>query len=597
MDFLILGPIEARVNGHPVSLGGPKQRAVLALLVLRANRVVSRDALIDQLWDGAPPPTAATALHGHVAGLRKLLGADVIATRSPGYVLEAEPSQVDLTRFEALRARARDRADPQAAARELRSALELWRGDALADIRDEPAVAAEAARLDDLRLSALEDRIDADLESGADAGGLVAELESLIASYPLRERLWGQLMLALYRAGRQADALDAYRRARHRLIAELGIEPSQSVRELHQRILEQDPALDAPRRPLRAPRRRRPAVAALAAVAVVAALVAVFVLSGSEDPPEVPPNSVAIVDAEEGAVAGAIALTGAPGPVAAGAGAVWVLNVKGAVLSRINPRARSLTRTTGVAGSPGVMTAAATELWIAEGCSDGTDPGVAHLFTTRDGDLVELTFDRVPLEASALAEEPEVLQPVVTAFQCGLAAAGDSAWVSVNDPAGVARVDYDHNRTASSLAWAVRLPRAPAALAVGAGALWAADSDRGVVRRMDPDSGRVLGTIRVGSGPVALAVGAGAVWVVNRQDESLSRIDPRTGSVTETISVGNLPLAVAVGAGSVWVANGGDGTLSRVDPRTHRVSETIELGHPPRGVAVAAGAVWVSVSS
>jgi YVTN family beta-propeller protein len=584
VEIRILGPIEVRENGQPVPLGGPKQRAVLALLVLNANRVLSRDALIDQLWDGDPPPTAATALHGHVSALRKALGADVIVTRSPGYVLLAGPEQIDLSRFESLRGRG-----------DLHGALGLWRGEALEDVRLEPALSADAARLDDLRLSALEDRIDADLEDGVGAD-LVGELEGLVASHPLRERLWGQLMLALYRAGRQADALDAYRRARHRLIAELGIEPSQSVRELHQRILEQDPALDAPRPAAPAGRRpRRLSLAALAAAVAVAIAAVVLVAGDSDDSIDVPPDSVAILDIERGAVSGAIPLAGPPGPVAAGAGAVWVLNVKNATLSRIDPRARELTGTDGVNGSPGTMTTAATEVWISEGCSDGTDPGLTHIATTRDGDLVDLTFDKVPLDASVLADEPEALQPLAT-LQCGLAAAGDSAWVSVNDPAGVARVDYDHARAASHLARVVRLPRAPAALAIGAGALWAADSDRGVVRRLDPDSGRVVGAVRVGREPVALTVGAGAVWVVNRQDESLSRIDPRTGSVTKTLSVGGLPLAVAVGAGSVWVANGGDGTVSRVDPRTNEVSETISVGHPPRGIAVAAGAVWVTVS-
>jgi YVTN family beta-propeller protein len=319
------------------------------------------------------------------------------------------------------------------------------------------------------------------------------------------------------------------------------------------------------------------------------------VAAGGDDPPEVPPNSVAIVDVDEGAVTDAIPLTGTPGPVAAGAGAVWVLDVKSVTLSRIDPRSREL-RTNGVSGSPGTMTAAAREVWIANGCSDGTDPGVAHFFTAREGGT-ELPLDVVPLHASVLSDEAPTLQPLASSLNCGLAATGESAWVSVNDPAGVVRVDYDHARTASHLAWAVRLPRAPAALAVAQGSLWAADSDAGVVRRMDPAGGRVLGEISVGREPIALAAGAGAVWVVNRQDESLSRIDPRTGSVTETIPVGELPVAVAVGAGSVWVANGGDGTLSRVDPRTNSVGETIELGHPLRGVAVAAGSVWVGVAS
>ena len=190
-------------DGHPVSLGGGKQRAVLALLLLNANRIVSSDGLIDQLWNGQPPATAGTALQGHISSLRKALGADVIATRRPGYVLEADPAQIDLARFEQLRGEARralERGDAGAGADKLREALGLWRGEALADIGFEPSIQAEAARLEDLRLAALEDRIDAELAVGRSAD-LVDELERLVAANPLREHLWGQLMLALYRWG------------------------------------------------------------------------------------------------------------------------------------------------------------------------------------------------------------------------------------------------------------------------------------------------------------------------------------------------------------------------------------------------------------
>src|SRR5215207_293948 len=233
MDYRILGPVEVWEDGRPVPLGGGKQRAVLALLLLNANRVVSSDRLIDQLWDGQPPATAATALHGHVSGLRKALGPGVIATRRPGYVLEIEPEQIDLRRFERLRDEARstlERGDPSASAETLREALEHCRGEALADIGFEPSIQAEAARLEDLRLAALEDRIDADLAVGRSAE-LVDELQRLVATHPLRERLWGQLMLSLYRSGRQAEALDAYRRARLALVSELGLEPGPGLRD------------------------------------------------------------------------------------------------------------------------------------------------------------------------------------------------------------------------------------------------------------------------------------------------------------------------------------------------------------------------------
>jgi DNA-binding SARP family transcriptional activator len=331
MDFRILGPVEVSDDGRPVALGGRKQRAVLALLLLNANRVLSRDWLIDRLWDGEPPPTAATALQGHVSSLRKALGAGVIETRSPGYVIEVRPEQVDLNRFEDLRGEARtalERGDPGKAAERLRAALELWQGEALADVRLEPALEGESARLDDLRLTALEDRIDADLAAGGRDSELVGELDGLLAAHPLRERLWGQLMLALYRSGRQADALDAYRRARHRLIAELGIEPAQSLRDLERAILAQDPVLDPPPRPSTArARARRRLGLALAGLALVAAVAGAALASrGSSDPPAVPASGLAVVDAASGELVDAVPLDIHPGPVAVGAGGVWALD-------------------------------------------------------------------------------------------------------------------------------------------------------------------------------------------------------------------------------------------------------------------------------
>jgi DNA-binding SARP family transcriptional activator len=224
-----------------VEVRGSKRRALLALLILHANEVVRTDRLVDDLWGEHPPENAAAALQSHVSRLRKHLGADVLVTKPWGYVLRADPQTIDLQLFETLVAEARTLAAQERRER-LRDALAVWRGPALADIASEPALVTEVARLEELRLSALEQRIDADLELGGEPG-LVAELESLVAKHPLRERLRGQLILALYRAGRQAEALEAYRETRRVLVEELGIEPSPELRELEQAILRQDPAL------------------------------------------------------------------------------------------------------------------------------------------------------------------------------------------------------------------------------------------------------------------------------------------------------------------------------------------------------------------
>ena len=229
----MLGPLEVVDDeGSPLALGGGKPRALLTALLLEPNRVVSTDRLIDALWGDDPPASGAAALQVHVHALRKALGADRIATRPPGYALGVAPGELDSERFEQL---ARDGA--------LDEALALWRGPALADLADEPFARSDAARLDERRLTVLEERLDRDLGAGRHAA-VAAELDGLVAAHPHRERLQALRMLALYRAGRQADALTAYREARAAL-DELGLEPSTELRALERRMLEQDPALDA----------------------------------------------------------------------------------------------------------------------------------------------------------------------------------------------------------------------------------------------------------------------------------------------------------------------------------------------------------------
>ena len=248
MEFRLLGPLEVSERGRLVALGGLKQRSLLAILLLHANELVSTDRLHAELWGDAAPVTAAKSIQVYVSRLRKELGADRLTTRAPGYVLHVDAAELDLARFERLREEAR-RAEPTAAARKLREALALWRGGALADLAYEPFAQIEIARLEELRLVALEERIDADLATGRHAE-LIGDLEALVAEHPLRERLRGQLMLALYRSARQAEALHAYQVARRELSDELGLEPSGELKRLEQAILQQDPALEPSARPL-----------------------------------------------------------------------------------------------------------------------------------------------------------------------------------------------------------------------------------------------------------------------------------------------------------------------------------------------------------
>jgi DNA-binding SARP family transcriptional activator len=249
IEFRVLGPFEVWAEGRALELKRRKQRALLALLLLHAGEVVSTDRLIEELWAGNPPKAAVGSLQNLVSDLRKALGRDLVRTREPGYVLDIEPEQVDLHRFERLVAQASEGGDAERRAELLREALSLWRGPPLADLAFEPFVHVEVARLEELRTAAREELIDAELELGRHSQ-LVGELETLVTENPLRERLRGQLMLALYRSGRQAEALEAYRRARETLVDELGIDPSPELQRLEQSILRHDPELDLPAAPI-----------------------------------------------------------------------------------------------------------------------------------------------------------------------------------------------------------------------------------------------------------------------------------------------------------------------------------------------------------
>jgi DNA-binding SARP family transcriptional activator len=279
-EFFILGPLEAVVEGGQLQLQAEKPRALLALLLLRRNRVVPATELIDDLWGDDPPETAASALQVYVSQLRKALGPDRVLTKAPGYSIRVEEGELDLDGFEHLVGKGRElleQGNAEPAAELLREALGLWRGSALAEFSAAPFARTAGVRLEESRLEAVELRVDADLALGRETR-LVPELEELVAASPYRERLRAQLMLALYRSGRQAEALELYRRTRDTFVDELGIDPGPELQELEQRILRQDksllvarPSQAAPASPA-APRRRRLLVFAAAAAVALAGL-------------------------------------------------------------------------------------------------------------------------------------------------------------------------------------------------------------------------------------------------------------------------------------------------------------------------------------
>jgi DNA-binding SARP family transcriptional activator len=289
-EFRLLGPLEALVDGKPVRLAAAKPRALLALLLLHRNHVVPTERLIDGLWGDDPPARATKTLQVYISQLRKELGANRLVTRPPGYELRVLDGELDVDRFETQAAAAREalaRGDAAAAADGLREALGLWRGPALREFRSEPFAEGAAHRLEEMRLAALEDCLYAQLEAGG-AAAVIPDLETLVDAEPLRERPRELLMLALYRSGRQADALELYRRTRELYTRELGIEPGPSLRELERAMLLHDPSLQArrpqPTPPIPAtprPRRRRTlAILAGAGLLLAAALVTALFLRG-----------------------------------------------------------------------------------------------------------------------------------------------------------------------------------------------------------------------------------------------------------------------------------------------------------------------------
>jgi DNA-binding SARP family transcriptional activator len=251
VDYRILGSLEARDGGDARPLGGAQERSLLALLLLNANELVPTDRLVDELWGDRPPKTAVKTVQVYVSRLRKVLGTETIVTSPPGYLLRVDPESIDLHRFERLAGEGRQAlavGDAAEASRLLRDALALWHGAPLADFAYEPFAQTEVARLEELRVAAIEDRIEADLRCGR-AAELIGELQALAARHPLRERPRAQLMLALYRSARQAEALDVFRDTRTTLVEELGIEPSQELQRLERAVLNQDPSLEPATRP------------------------------------------------------------------------------------------------------------------------------------------------------------------------------------------------------------------------------------------------------------------------------------------------------------------------------------------------------------
>jgi YVTN family beta-propeller protein len=580
----LLGPVEVTLDGRPLPLGATKQRAVLALLALQTNTTVGVDRIVDGLWGDEPPATATKMVQLYVSQLRRVLagsGAE-IETHGRGYALCVDAEAVDATRFERLVACAtdkRDGADPA------RRALGLWRGPALADVSAEPFAAAEIRRLEELRLRAAELAIDADMAAGREVLGT---LERLVAEHPLRERLHGQRMLELYRTGRQAEALGAFMTARHALVEHAGVEPGAELRELHERILRQDPGLaraaaahDSARGPAppaappppprrhprpgpRRPSRVRALVLAAVAVLLGTAVYAATHLTHDQLRDGLDAGAVGLIDARHATVTEHHRIGTSAGAVVAGAGAVWVAAPREGTVARIRPGTDRVS-TIDVGGSPVGLAYGAGALWVA--VSD-TDAVVQ----------VDPRTDRV-------------VQPIrVGNGLRAIAVDARAVWAATALDGDVVRISLDSGRVTGRTA----VGGQPAALAVADGAVWVATEESGRAIHLDA-TGTVVASIGVGHGPCAIAAGLGAVWVANRQDGTVSRIDPATDAVTATFAAGREPVALAVVEGELWVADAA-GTILQLDPDDGSTTRVIKTRSSPAGLAAAGRSLWATAA-
>ena len=591
MEFRLLGPLEVCRDGERLVLGGPKQRAVLAILVLHANEVVPRGRLLADVW-GERTPGSEHSLDVHISRLRKTLssgGAEsaVLIRRDCGYLLRVEAGSLDLVRFEQQieageRALAEGR--PAEGARLLKEGLGLWRGEPLAEFSDEGFARAEAGRLKERRLAALEARIDADLELGREAA-IAGELETLVRANPFRERFRAQLMLALYRAGRQGEALAVYTDSRTLLIDELGIEPGKELRELQRAILAQDPGLllvrparlapagtggsgvEQPGKPRRPGWRRLLLLSAAGLLAVAAALVSVPI-SGSRNPAApgmIQPGSVAFLDARSGRVVGDLPAGPGVGFVRSGLGSVWEMEDAG-VLLQINRRTRHLTRSISVGVNAGDVAVGEGAVWI-------TDANSQTLLRVgpQYGDVA-----RIRLPSGGLSK------PGVGG---GVAVGAGSVWVA-QGLSRIARINPASGQVESSL------PVADAnVVAFGEGAVWVAASDVGTLTKIDPRTSAIAWSTRIGPGICCVAAGGGYLWAAN--DAGIWKLTT-DGRVLDTITTPSQTGNISFGDGALWVTNDAAGTVMRIDPRTDATSK-YRVGHLLTGISVEGQIIAVSV--
>jgi DNA-binding SARP family transcriptional activator/DNA-binding beta-propeller fold protein YncE len=583
IEFRLLGPFEVYRDGEPLDLGLGKERALLALLLTQPNTTVTQARLVDQLWYD-PPASATKILQNCVVKLRRLLDDGMLVTRARGYALLLDLDRLDVARFVDRLAQGRaalGQGHASAAKEVLEAALAEWRGEPLLDVGDAPFAHAEIRRLGTLRLDAVAELIAARLDLG-EHDELVSELEQLVTEQSLNERLRSQLMVALYRSGRQADALQVYRDGRRALVGELGVEPGRPLRELEQAILRQDRALDSP--PATTPgseslSRRAVAIAVavlLAAAAAGSSFALVRGASNAHVPMAHPPDDVAVID-QTGRITARVQVGFAPTSLAYDGRTVWVLNQADGTVTPIEARGAHATRpSVAIVGGGSGLTAiavASKTLWVADSVS-GT---VIPVWPRGEGHVG-------PGPAVSLGTAPNY-------GYLTLASARGRLWIVVSQLSSVFAFDTATERVVDR----TPIPGRAIAAAVGTGRVWciaATDRSSGYLFAIDPRSGRITGRIPLPAVPTAVSVAFGAVWVALGSQGLIIEVAPQTGAVRRTINIGGSPIAIAAFARSLWVALASDQMLARIDPKTGDIKQTLQVAGSPHALLAVADRLW-----
>jgi DNA-binding SARP family transcriptional activator/ABC-type branched-subunit amino acid transport system substrate-binding protein/streptogramin lyase len=590
IEARLLGPFEILVEGERVDVRGGKQRELLAILLAHSNEVVSSDRLIEGLWRDAPPPSALKTLQTLISRLRSDLASasGALETEGYGYRLRVEPEHLDAETFRAGVEEGRSalaRGDADAAAEKLRAALALWRGPALAEFRYDDFAQAEIARLEELRLAAQEERIAADLELGRHQE-LVVELEELVAEHPLRERLRGQLMLALYRAGRQAEALAMYDEGRRALAEELGLEPGEALQQLQRQILAHDPSVAAPEPPRRisiAPRSRVPLLAAALGALVLAIAAGAGLQRALGGDEQVEAAGALALDPASGDVVARVALGTAPSAVAVGEGSVWVVDADDRTVSQIDAETRTLVRTFSTSATPTDVAVGAGSVWI------GNAPS--------GGNLLATSITRLDAETGLVVDTIDLGAPrgglygvIPGLSRQHIAAAEDAVWV-INPDLTVSRIDPRSNRIVARIE-DVRAEN----IAVGEGEIWVTEGTG--LAEIDPSVNAIARRVRLGEGVslAGIAIGAGAVWVADPEAGNLWRVETGPNPAKRSIPLETWVAGVTFGEGAVWVTNEIADAVHRIDPRTGD-SRRVSGATAPRAVDAGEGGVWLTAAS